>query len=620
MSSNDAARQFLDHFLDQPGDPEFAVMLEGPWGSGKTYFVRNYFEDRITRARRSDPDTKGEIRISLFGVRDLSEVTSQIFAQVHPWLGGKAAKIVNIVASRAASGFGVSLDEKKNESMLQDMLLNLEGRVLVFDDFERCPLDVIEVMGFINRFVEQDRLKVLVVASEADIDPEQASEYRSRKEKLIGKTVRVGSEPAEVLDHFTKALGSAEAKVAIEANREAVLQTFGAAGSPNYRSLRAVLGDFDRLVSVTDSRLRENPNALRRLLLFMIATGFEWRLNRLDSQRLPQLLHDMERAVNKAEPDRLQARAIRDRYPLVTWRDPIVPPDQLARLFASGAINVPVLNAFLEQHPLVAGNAHVPNWRLMWSWHHLTPAEYRTVRDKLLQQLKNREVTHPGEILHIAGTAIQLKTYGDDLLGRKGPESYFRSYLSDLAKTDTLLAAPELFEVPAPSHASLGYQEEDTKEFRTVFDLVRNATSGALARRMTREAPALLKRLRAAPGNGRMLFEWGLEGANYGGVAILHNIHVNEMADLLLPEGRTNDGLMACLTARYEHAPTMGSLDPEQPWLRKLRTELRRRARKSPPPFGQFSEQRLEGWFAKLNAWIDSKPKKGPQVNARITI
>jgi len=36
---------------------------------------------------------------------------------------------------------------------------------------------------------------VIVAAREVNIDPEQVNEYRSRKKKLIGKTVRVGSGP-----------------------------------------------------------------------------------------------------------------------------------------------------------------------------------------------------------------------------------------------------------------------------------------------------------------------------------------------------------------------------------------------------------------------------------------
>lgn len=48
----------------------------------------------------------------------------------------------------------------------------------------------------------------------------------------------------------------------------------------------------------------------------------------------------------------------------------------------------------------------------------------------------------------------------------------------------------------------------------------------------------LLKRLQAEPNDGSMLYEWGLGDGNYAGVAILHDIPVGDMADLLLVDSR----------------------------------------------------------------------------------
>ncbi|WP_167400432.1 P-loop NTPase fold protein [Gluconacetobacter entanii] len=43
MTTDPAARAYLDYYLDRPGNPDFAVMLEGPWGSGKSFFIEQYF-------------------------------------------------------------------------------------------------------------------------------------------------------------------------------------------------------------------------------------------------------------------------------------------------------------------------------------------------------------------------------------------------------------------------------------------------------------------------------------------------------------------------------------------------------------------------------------------------
>lgn len=214
------------------------MLLEGPWGSGKSHFVETYFRDRLEEARKRDAGAKYPlIHVSLFGVREPSDITTQVFEKAHPVLGGKAVKLINSVGSRLGGLVGLSLDPRENAALLESMALNLKDRILVFDDLERSPLPVVEVMRFINRFVEHDKLRVIVVASEDDIPEGQKEDYKGRKQKLVGKTIKVGSDPGEVLDVFTKRLKTAAVQKAIAANREQVLTTFAASGRPNFRNL-----------------------------------------------------------------------------------------------------------------------------------------------------------------------------------------------------------------------------------------------------------------------------------------------------------------------------------------------------------------------------------------------
>lgn len=616
MTTDAAARAYLDYYLDRPGGPDAATMLEGPWGSGKSFFVDEYFRDRLAEARAKDPNAKEEIRVSLFGVCDLGEITSQIFTKAHPRLGGKAAKFVNVIASKAVSAFGVSADPDENARLLQETLLNLEGRVLVFDDFERCPMPLVEVMGYINRFVEQDRLKVVVVASEEDIDPDQIDEYRGRKEKLVGKTIRVGSDPGTVLDAFAVDLGSAEARAAVAANRVAVLSTFTARGRPNFRSLRAILADYDRLVSVANARLRASPGALGSLLLYIMAVGMEYRGNHIEADGLRTLSSDIAPKLNLGNApisdERRRGADLKEHYPLVGWWDPVVPPAALAELFASGTIDVGALDAHLLAHPQVVGRAHVSEWRAMWNWYDMSATDYRTVRDAFADQLAAQSIVHPGELLHAAGTSIRLLGYGDDVLGGAKPKAFFKVYLADLESRDALEAVSGLFGIHSGSYAGLVYNEHDTPLFAEIHTMVRDATMRALSRRTAREAVELLDRLRKDPDDGAMLHEWDLEKGNYAGSAILHNIAVTDMADLLLVDDSFNDRLLRALHARYENAAGTPDLDPEKHWVRALRTELANRLKSVAAPFRIFGERRLAYWFEKMTIWAG--PAKKPRT------
>lgn len=616
MTNDAAASAYLDYYLDRPGSPDFAVMLEGPWGSGKSFFIEQYFSARLKAARKTDPEAKEEIRISLFGVSDLSEITSLIFAKAHPWLSGKAAKITNAVLSRAVSLVGLSVDPKENREMLQETMLSLQGRVLVFDDLERCPMHVVEVMGFINRFVEHDKLKVVVVASEADIPERQLGEYKARKEKLIGKTMRVGSDPGTVVDAFTSDLKMPEAKTAVSIHREAALTTFLARNKPNFRSLRAILFDFDRVIELADQKLRDSSDALGELLLYMIAVGMEYRSNGIDAEGMLTLTSAIRfRFLSTNEPvpnERLRAREFCERYPLVSWGDPVVPPDMLASLFASGTLDVERLNAHVLNHPRVVGLAATPPWRAMWSFYDMGATDYMRVRAALIDQLTNREIVHPGELLHVAGSLLRLHRLKDDLLGGVKPKAFFRAYVNDLEKADALLAVPELFDGHSGAYAGLGYNEHETPEFSEIHTLVQAATMRALARRMARESTDLLKRLQSNPSDGSMLHKWGLDQGNYANVAILHNIAVADMADLLLVDSKLNGHLLAALEARYEYEQNKKELDDEKDWLRKLNSELRSRLKTISQPYRAFGEKRLTFWFDNLKDWVAPVKPRSP--------
>lgn len=615
MTTDAAARAYLDHYLDQKGDPEFAVMLEGPWGSGKSHFFDQYFKARHAAAAAKDPKAKEEIRVSLFGISDLGEISSLIFAKAHPWVSGKAAKVVNTLVSKAISFAGVATDPKENEKLVQQMMASLDGRVLVFDDLERCPLPVVEVMGFINRFVEQDKLMVIVVASEDDIPEAQLEDYKARKEKLIGKTIRVGSEPGAVLDAFSAELTMPEAKAAIVANRDAVLTIFTARDKPNFRSLRSILFDFDRVIELADPKLRGSGDALGALLRYMVAIGMEYCINTIDAEGLRMLTSDVALRLNlnnaPVSDGRVRGRELRELYPLVSWGDPIVPPEILADLFASGTFDVPALDAHLLKHSLVVGPAAVPAWRAMWSWYDLGATDYAAVRAKIVDQLAHRKIVHPGELLHVAGTSLRLLNLDDDLLGGVKPKGFFKTYLDDLEKTGALLPVPELFGIQAGSHLGLVYNEHDTKAFAEIHGLVSAASARALQRNMKTESNDLLKWLQTEPNDGSPLHEWGLAEGNYGGVAILHDIAVGDMADLLLVDSRFNDMLMAALSTRYERTRDDNALDLEKPWARQLHTELKDRLKATAAPYRAWGEGRLGYYFDAIETW--AKPTRRPR-------
>jgi hypothetical protein len=618
MTMNDKVSEYLDYYLSSELETDFAVMLNGPWGAGKTHFVKTYFQSREDKAKSMDPLHRGgHLYASLYGIRSASEITDQFFAQAHPVMNSKAARLIGTVMSRALNGFaGTDVNsESDNKSLIKEMVLKLEGQVLIFDDLERCAMPLVEAMGFINSFVEHDRLKVIVIANETDIPTDQQLEYTRKKEKLIGKTLGVASDPHIVLDTFCKKLTHRRVLEVVSEEKLALLKTFEGSGKRNFRSLRAVLSDFERLVATVHPGLQNSDVGMAQLLLFMVATGVELRGGDLSAAELANLPSTRQSgliaSISKKEksPDILKAEGLAARYPQVRWDDPIVPPAALAVLFESGIVATDAINAHLSQHPLVVGYAQSPAWRQLWSWTDLSRSQYLNAREELVRELDKRELTHPGVILHAAGIVIGTASFGDYMLGT-GVDivAYFENYVQDLQASGKLEPARDLFTPMGGAYGGLGYGCKDTVEFRAIYKTVRAATNRSFENLMEETAGTFIERISRDRQSYSSLHKYGIEEGNYADAPFLHHIDPDAFASLIIEDSSPNGMLLASLHARYEMEKHNRALSVEYPWISVLRSHLEAIASKAEPPHQELLAIRIKYYFDKIEEAIGPRP------------
>ncbi|MFG1287897.1 P-loop NTPase fold protein [Xanthobacter versatilis] len=604
-------RDYLDYYLSPDVETDFAVMLNGPWGAGKTHFTKLYLDERERKAKAVEPLRElGYLYASLYGIRSTAEIIDQFFAQANPILNSKAVRFVGTILSRSLNwylGSNVNSDEQ-NKSAIKEMALRLDGRVLVFDDLERCAMPVVDAMGFINSFVEHDGLKVIVIANEDDIPPEQKADYAPKKEKLVGKTLRVASDPQGVLESLVEKLTHPTVIDIVRRESHALLRTFDASEKQNFRSMRAVLADYERLVSKVDRRLQDSSVAMAHLLLFMMATGIEFRGGTLSARELAELPNTRRSRIiahltkKEKSPEILKAEFLDTTYPEVRWDDPIVPPDALAKLFETGIVDTALINLHLQQHPLVVGYAETPAWRQLWNWYDLPRKQYIEAKSKLIRQLEGQEVTHPGIILHIAGIVISIASYGDRILGGdKSITGYLKSYTETLVASGTFEPDRSVFSELGGSYAGLGYGANDTPEFQEIYNIVENATNAAFAHKMEGIAQSYIDRISDDPEAYATLYNYGVEDGNYADAPFLQYIDPKSFSELAIKDWVLNGRLLASLSARYEMEKHKHVLTQEYPWIQELRSSLEGIAACAESPQRQILEAKINSYFDKID-------------------
>lgn len=593
LAINDDQVEFLDYFCDERHKFDYAVMIDAPWGSGKTYFLREYLKQKYPPSTTEPPEPPDYLWVSLFGRTNAAEVRDALFAEAHPMLSSKWGALAGSVgAGLFKKVSGIDLGDKQ---LTKQFLPDIKAKLIVFDDLERSTIGPTNALGLINSFVESGTFKVIVIANQKPFAGE--NDYRSQKEKVIGRTLTVTSDPDAVLSELTKSLRNDSARNAVTANRDDILAVFRSSGYHNFRSLRAALDDFDRLVAKSDVRLGTSPAALRELVVYLVAIGMEVRADAVQGDNLEELLGAATRlrVASKADQKVVEAKGLISKYPNVAWESPIISPGILGQLITGGVLPLQEINEGLAVHRLIVGAAKVPAWLALWRWIDLNANEYSMVRKVVLEQLSKRSIVRPGEILHLVGTMIWIEEFGDRIVGNVGP--YFIAYINNLLRDGKLEPEMSVFDASNfEGWASIGYQKSEHPTFQRVQAHLKNAVESAHKQLMVESAKQLLVRL-SAPGFENALYEFDRKRGEYGGVALLHHLSPVEFADLLVKDNLYVGKLIVALKSRYALGYGTPDLIEEKQWLVDLEADIRKKAMSATPPHRRLLEKRTDYYF-----------------------
>lgn len=228
---HEEVKQALTEYCHFPYSQGFAVMLNGAWGSGKTRFIKDCAKC-LVRERPGEVALK-PLYVSLYGVSQTSEIDELLFQKMHPILSHKATRLAGAVL-RGIGTFAVKVDlgplaeltGTVPEVNLTAMLAGADGRVVIFDDFERALMGPAAILGYINPLVEHEDCKVVIIADESQIDGENKKEYDKRKEKTVGRTFQFEPDTYSVYASFLKEIGDEGARAFLEQSKKVLLQVF----------------------------------------------------------------------------------------------------------------------------------------------------------------------------------------------------------------------------------------------------------------------------------------------------------------------------------------------------------------------------------------------------------
>lgn len=201
---------------------ELAFQLNGPWGSGKTYYLKNTIKPRLEK------ENKVPIYISLNGFKNIEMVNSLLSRKLLVYLSrGRlnkygiyefTEKLLNLFSLAElpipiiGGNFGVNTNPLKNgvkrlkgnaiKKAMKDFEFN--NLVILIDDLERISdsLKVKEVFGYLATIQEQWHCKIILISNEEEY--KDASEFKNGKEKVVNKSLEFKRSVADVAEDIIK--------------------------------------------------------------------------------------------------------------------------------------------------------------------------------------------------------------------------------------------------------------------------------------------------------------------------------------------------------------------------------------------------------------------------------
>lgn len=138
--------------------------------------------------------------VSLYGLKDTAEISKSIYLGTRmKFLTAASEKSTTVtfagetIIKGIAGAFGVDLSVSEESLKRLYASVNLTGKLVVLEDLERSGIDILEVLGYVNNLVEQDGVKVLLVANE-----EELIQYTPLK-----ASTKADLERTEMLDRIT---------------------------------------------------------------------------------------------------------------------------------------------------------------------------------------------------------------------------------------------------------------------------------------------------------------------------------------------------------------------------------------------------------------------------------
>ena len=306
--------------------------------AGKTYFWDHKIRPKI-ESMHINGKQYTTIYMSLYGISNLEEISKKIFIETTQLMDKNLKKFMNshnqtTIPEYAKTGldmanfFGVT---QNGDKLNYADFFSTDDKTLCFDDLERANVDVIDILGYINNFVEHDHIKTIIICNEKELATklkssnlemktfiatylldkqgdlskvsdkpmvekiqdqiedvfDKANDYERIKEKLIGETFEYAPKFTYIINGLLMRYENDPELIRfLRENTRLIITTFEKSGTRNLRILKHALNDFKKIFDMVNKYYpNTNQVVLKTMLIFTIAVSFEIKAGKVTKDK-----------------------------------------------------------------------------------------------------------------------------------------------------------------------------------------------------------------------------------------------------------------------------------------------------------------------------------------------
>ncbi|WMO23944.1 KAP family NTPase [Vibrio parahaemolyticus] len=541
---NDNINDFLDYYFGFEHAPEYAVMIKGAWGAGKSWFIKKALE-------RLEQNSGKYLYVSLYGMTCFEDIENSFFEQMHPVLSSKGMKLTSKIAKgllKATIKLDLDDDGKSEttakipteELKLPDYLKDTDSFVLVFDDLERCSMNIGDILGYINQFVEHQGYKVLIIANEDEIlDKSDDNKCYSRaKEKLIGKTFELVPNTNLALESFIESASSESLKAFYQDNLTNIISVYSSSQCKNLRHLKQALWDFERFYNALPTSTFDKVELKAELLNIFLCFAFETRSANYTIQTISRVKDSIYEDMFDKDEDKPKSlySVLSSQYPMINFSDSLVEESVWVDFFDKGIIDKEKIKESIERNKYYQ-DMNTENWVKLWHYHDLSDSEFEQLFETVNQEVTEHKYTDHQVVKHLAGLFIRLSDIALIPIDKTKALSTFKSYVDYLFDNDYLPSElnDHRFDFDTDSWGGLGFAGRDIKEFEQFEEYLNEKIEQYKVKCMPNTAGDLLELMKYDVGLFTLkLILCNREENIYYKTPILKDIDSNKFVEVLL--------------------------------------------------------------------------------------